>query len=105
MCAAGMSEVGLSEVGLSSVAGPVATLLPREGMMAVVRNRRALITAVRPFDADEAGRLHLVEVDYSDGIGAESDLLFLDQGSWRCSQTECQIDAARVQACLPNCPI
>lgn len=48
---------------------------PREGMMAIVRNRRALVTAVQPFDADEAGRLHLVEVDYSDGVGAESDVL------------------------------
>ncbi len=46
---------------------------PREGMMAVVRNRRALITGVHHFDADERGRLHLVEVEYTDGIGAESD--------------------------------
>lgn len=46
---------------------------PREGMMAVVRNRRALITGVQPFDADEQGRLHLVEVEYTDGVGAETD--------------------------------
>jgi superfamily II DNA or RNA helicase len=46
---------------------------PREGMMAVVRNRRALITGVQPFDADEGGRLHLVEVEYTDGVGAETD--------------------------------
>ncbi len=46
---------------------------PREGMMAVVRNRRALITGVQPFDADELGRLHLVEVEYTDGVGAETD--------------------------------
>ena len=46
---------------------------PREGMMAVVRNRRALITGVHPFDADERGRLHLVEVEYTDGVGAETD--------------------------------
>lgn len=46
---------------------------PREGMMAVVRNRRALITGVQPFDADERGRLHLVEVEYTDGVGAETD--------------------------------
>lgn len=65
----------MGAVGMTGVPSPVATLLPREGMMAVVRNRRALITGVQPFDADEAGRLHLVEVDYSDGIGAESDLL------------------------------
>ena len=46
---------------------------PREGMMAVVRNRRAMILGVQPFDADEAGRYHLVEVEYTDGRGAESD--------------------------------
>lgn len=42
-------------------------------MMAVVRNRRAMITAVVPFSADEAGMLHLVDVEYTDGFGAESD--------------------------------
>lgn len=46
---------------------------PREGMMAVVRNRRAMITGVQPFDADEDGRFHLVEVEYSDGAGVETD--------------------------------
>lgn len=46
---------------------------PREGMMAVVRNRRAMIMGVQPFDADEAGRYHLVEVEYTDGTGAETD--------------------------------
>ncbi len=46
---------------------------PREGMMAVVRNRRAMITAVAPFDADEQGRFHLVDVEYTDGLGMEAD--------------------------------
>lgn len=50
-------------------------LQPREGMMAVVRNRRAMITGVQPYDAAEHGRYHLVEVDYTDGLGAESDQL------------------------------
>ncbi len=50
-------------------------LQPREGMMAVVRNRRAMITGVQPYDAAEQGRYHLVEVDYTDGQGAESDQL------------------------------
>ncbi len=45
---------------------------PREGMMAVVRNRRALITGIQPCDAGKLGRFHLVEVDYTDGQGAES---------------------------------
>ncbi len=49
------------------------TANPREGMMAVVRNRRAMIMGVQPFDADETGRFHLVEVEYSDGIGVETD--------------------------------
>jgi len=43
--------------------------------MAVVRNRRAMITGVQPYDAAEHGRFHLVEVDYTDGLGAESDQL------------------------------
>ena len=55
--------------------GQSVSTLPREGMMAVVRNRRALITGVQPFDADEHGRLHLVEVEYTDGLGAETDQL------------------------------
>jgi hypothetical protein len=42
-------------------------------MMAVVRNRRALITGVQPYGADEQGRFHLVEVEYTDGLGAETD--------------------------------
>jgi superfamily II DNA or RNA helicase len=50
-----------------------ASMIPREGMMAFVRNRWAMITGVRPFDADEAGRFHLVEVEYSDGLGSETD--------------------------------
>lgn len=48
---------------------------PREGMMAVVRNRRAMIIGVQPFDAAEAGRVHLVDVEYSDGLGVETDHL------------------------------
>lgn len=49
--------------------------IPREGMMAVVRNRRGMIAAVHPFDADEAGRCHLVDVEYTDGTGAETEQL------------------------------
>jgi superfamily II DNA or RNA helicase len=47
--------------------------IPREGMMAVVRNRRAMIAGVQPFDADADGRFHLVEIEYTDGTGVESD--------------------------------
>ena len=49
--------------------------IPREGMMAVVRNRRAMIVGVQPFDADEAGRYHVVEFEYTDGTGAESEIV------------------------------
>ena len=47
--------------------------VPREGMMAVVRNRRAMVMGVQPFDADESGRYHLVQIEYTDGAGAETD--------------------------------
>ena len=50
--------------------------------MAIVRNRRALITGVMPFDADERGRLHLVDLEYTDGVGADSDQILweVEQG-------------------------
>ncbi len=48
---------------------------PREGMMAVVRNRRAMIMGVQPSDAHDEGRFHLVEVEYSDGTGVETDVV------------------------------
>ena len=39
--------------------------IPRIGMFATVRNRRATITAIEPFDGP-TGRLHLVHLDYKD---------------------------------------
>lgn len=59
----------------SSQGGAVSgAVIPREGMMAVVRNRRALITGVLPCaPTDQSPRLHLVEVEYTDGLGAEAD--------------------------------
>jgi superfamily II DNA or RNA helicase len=51
----------------------MSTSSPREGMMAVVRNRRAMIVGVQAFDAEDAGRFHMVEVEYTDGTGVESD--------------------------------
>lgn len=59
----------------TSVTNPSRPLMPRVGMMAVIRNRRALITAVFPHGAEEKGLFHLVEVEYTDGIGAESERL------------------------------
>lgn len=40
--------------------------IPRPGMLATVRNRRGSVTAVEPFSG-EAGRLHLVHLDFQDG--------------------------------------
>ena len=39
--------------------------VPRIGMLATVRNRRGVISGVRPFDGPD-GRLHLVDVEYND---------------------------------------
>ena len=41
------------------------TAIPRAGMLATVRNRRGVVAAVEPFDG-EAGRLHLVHLEYTD---------------------------------------
>lgn len=49
----------------------VNNLIPRPGMLATVRNRRGTVTSVSPFDG-EAGRLHLVHLEYRDG-GSPSD--------------------------------
>ena len=48
------------------------TNLPREGQMATVRNRRAIISRVKPFDARD-GRLHLVDLEYTDTEGTPTD--------------------------------
>ena len=40
--------------------------VPRVGMLARVRNRRGIVAGVAPYDDDEAGRLHLVQVEYKD---------------------------------------
>jgi len=39
--------------------------VPRAGLLAYVRNRRGIISAVREFDSDE-GRFHLVHIEYKD---------------------------------------
>ncbi|MCX7049871.1 MAG: hypothetical protein NTX50_30860 [Candidatus Sumerlaeota bacterium] len=39
-------------------------------MLATIRNRRALIAAVEPFDGPvEGGRLHFVRLEYTDSDG------------------------------------
>ncbi|WP_428266022.1 DISARM system SNF2-like helicase DrmD [Haliangium sp.] len=49
-----------------------ATGHPREGMMAIVRNRRAVIARVKPM-ATQDGQLHLVELEYTDLDGGQPD--------------------------------
>ena len=53
------------EATASATHRPALAPLPREGMVANIRNRRAVITQVTPFDGPN-GRLHLIAVDYAD---------------------------------------
>ncbi len=57
----------------------VSASLPRIGMLATVRNRRGLVTAVEPYDAPPEGRLHLVNVEYLDADGAPEDSLLWER--------------------------
>ncbi len=51
----------------SIVLGPPGRRNPDIGMLALVRNRRGIISGVRQFDGHD-GRLHLVQVEYRDGL-------------------------------------
>jgi len=42
-------------------------------MLATVRNRRALVASVEPFDTTPEGRLHLVRLEYTDTDGNPED--------------------------------
>lgn len=55
----------------------VATTIPREGMLAIVRNRRAIVTGVEPYPPEPGpeGRIHLVHLDYTDADGVPTDTL------------------------------
>ena len=54
--------------------------LPRVGMMAIVRNRRGIITSVDAFDTQsEEGTLHLVQVEYTDFDGERADSLIWER--------------------------
>lgn len=53
---------------------------PRPGMLATVRNRRGIISAVDSFGADSPeGRLHLVRVEYTDGDGVPEDTVLWER--------------------------
>lgn len=51
---------------------------PRVGMLARVRNRRAIVTAVDPYDSPN-GRFHMVNLDYIDADGVPSDTLLWER--------------------------
>ncbi len=51
------------------------TDVPRVGMLARVRNRRGIVASVAPYDDNEAGRLHLVQVEYKDHDSPHSERL------------------------------
>ena len=55
------------------------TFLPRVGMLATVRNRRALVTSVDPFDGTSEGRLHLVRLEYTDSHGIPEDSIIWER--------------------------
>ncbi len=52
---------------------------PRIGMLATVRNRRGLVSAVEPFDGSSEGRFHLVTVEYLDGDAPQEDHLIWER--------------------------
>lgn len=52
---------------------PTADPTPREGMLATVRNRRAVVVGVDPYDAPDEGRVHVVRLEYTDPDGPSED--------------------------------
>jgi superfamily II DNA or RNA helicase len=55
------------------------TTSPRVGMLATVRNRRALIASVEPFDGTTEGRIHLVRLEYTDSDGNLEDSIIWER--------------------------
>ena len=51
---------------------------PAVGMLATVRNRRGIVSAVEPFGGDD-GVLHLVTVEYADADGVLEDQLIWER--------------------------
>jgi superfamily II DNA or RNA helicase len=47
--------------------------VPREGMLATVRNRRGLVTAVDAHEGGPDGLVHLVTIEYTDADGVSED--------------------------------
>jgi len=53
--------------------------VPQVGMLATLRNRRALIAAVEPFNAGPEGQIHLVRLEYIDSDGPPEDSLIWER--------------------------
>ena len=53
--------------------------IPREGMLATVRNRRGMVAAVEPYDSAHDGRIHLVTVEYTDHDGVPEDTILWER--------------------------
>lgn len=53
--------------------------VPQVGMLAIVRNRRALIASVEPFDGKPEGRIHLVCLEYTDIDGNSEDSIIWER--------------------------
>lgn len=47
--------------------------VPRIGMLATLRNRRGIVTAVEAYDGGIEGRIHMVTVEYTDTDGGPED--------------------------------
>lgn len=63
---------------MSPVKSAPSALVPRVGMLATVRNRLGIISAVEPFDGSD-GRLHLVTVEYTDAESPAEDQLIWER--------------------------
>lgn len=53
----------------------MSSISPSVGMLATVRNRRGIVSAVEPFEGHEDGVLHLVTMEYTDNEGVLEDQL------------------------------
>lgn len=57
----------------------VPSSLPRVGMLATIRNRRAVISSVEAFGGTSEGNLHLVTLEYTDPDGVSEDTVLWER--------------------------
>jgi hypothetical protein len=79
---------------------PGKTELPEVGQAVRVRNRLASVRAVEPYDSREAGRLHLVEVEYLDDCHFPE----MDQLLWEVEATATILGATSLPGVDANRP-